>query len=1553
MFILIPAGFAVSDEQVIGGENNRTDYYFDINADNDGNGSKETPFKNFADNRVLDNSNIHLASGEYVFEKTRSFSNISFEGLNPQSTILNGNGCTLTVNGEICFNNLTLTNFKLINKGNFNASNSILTKLIPTHTVYDNNFGGAIYAPSNKNIYLENCTIFDNSARYGAALYVKGGSLTIINSLFYNNIAYSFAGAIAGESVKIRINNSRFNNCSSLGDAGGALYLLSSSLNAWNLTVNNSSSTFGAAITALNSNLNISDSIFENNHAKYNGGAIYQFYGSVELNSSKFINNSAYNGGALFINDASVLNITNNDFTDNYASNYAGAVYYFLNNDINLTSNFFKDNIAGQFNDSYRMISVDLVIGNGNYTIYVNNQTFNSTLPEKYDLRDYNYVTPVKDQENGGNCWAFAPLAALESCILKATGTILDLSEGNMKNLAAYFSDYARNGASPNTGGNDEMAIAYLVSWLGPVNELDDLYDDLNHISPVLNSIVHVQNVIYLKRDNFTDNDAIKQTIMNYGAVATSMRFDSSYTKFYNGIVHHYYTGNDAANHAVTIVGWDDNYSKNNFRTAPPGDGAWIVKNSWGPSWYTGYFYVSYYDTVFARPGTYASYTFILNESNHFDKNYQYDFAGPTDYLWFNQNSVWYENAFYATDDEFLSAVSTYFNKNTDWEINVYVNSKLQIVQKGSAVNGYFTINLDYPIPLVKGDLFEIIFKITVDGDVGFPITEAVSTTKCTYYPRCSFVSTDNGKTWYDLYDFKGYGYPGHSYSSQVACIKGFTQFLTLNSTFRELNINYDSLDLFNIVAWVVDENNNPVGNGNVTFNVNGINYTALIYRGIASLLVPLKIGLNNISAVFSSPNYYSSQINTTYNVLPVSVDIKVDVGQQSNNAYITFNISQPVNETLLITINGENSTVEIVNGTYMLNLTDLDYGDYNVNIKILSDFYSGENSTGFFVNVKRTYLEVSDMTAVYNGGEYLNIYLYDQFNQKLNNTQIRIILNNTTYLKTTDDEGKVIIPINLTVGVYKLDVFFEGNESYLESQNSSCINVTRSGSWINITEIVYDSFNFFNIGAEVFDQFNQRVTEGTLTLIVNNVKYDNFRVPFVVGKNNISLAFESPLYYSSALNVSYEVSPVVLDMTIGVIQNFNNAYVTVNLSQSVNETLLISVNGINSTVKSINGSYEFNLSGLEYGNNLIDIKLSSDFYTAWNQTVFFVNVKRTNLEVNNLTTVYNSGENFNVKLTDQFNQPVINKIIRFYLDDKVYSNVTDTNGIAYISVNLIDSNYQIMVSFEGDELYIGSMKSSTITVKSSLTLPVNDIYTLNADYEVYLIDKHGNPLNNIKIKFTINNADYTVTCNDGKAIIPVPVKSGDYIISIENPETGEVKSQNIHVLPRISENTDIITYYGANRYFKVKVLGDNGEIADHGEIVLFKLNGNTYKVRVDSNGYASLKIILKSGTYQVTVSYKGYEVSNKIIIKPTLITKNIKVKKGKTAKFTAKLLDINGNVLKNKKIKFKIKGKTYTAKTNKKGIAKITIINLKSGKYNIVTKYSKLKNKNIITVKK
>ena len=93
--------------------------------------------------------------------------------------------------------------------------------------------------------------------------------------------------------------------------------------------------------------------------------------------------------------------------------------------------------------------------------------------------------------------------------------------------------------------------------------------------------------------------------------------------------------------------------------------------------------------------------------------------------------------------------------------------------------------------------------------------------------------------------------------------------------------------------------------------------------------------------------------------------------------------------------------------------------------------------------------------------------------------------------------------------------------------------------------------------------------------------------------------------------------------------------------------------------------------------------------------------------------------------------------------------------------------------------------------------------------------------------------------------------------------------------------------------------------------------------------------------------------MSNKIIVKSTIITKNIQVKKSKKIKFTAKLVNSKGKVIKYKKIIFKFKGKTYKIKTNKKGIATLKINNkYKTGKYTITTSYAGLKVKNTIKIK-
>ena len=153
----------------------------------------------------------------------------------------------------------------------------------------------------------------------------------------------------------------------------------------------------------------------------------------------------------------------------------------------------------------------------------------------------------------------------------------------------------------------------------GTVLESQDPTSGKDVLSPLLGNLLHVQNVIFIKRNSYLDNDGIKDAILRYGGVVTGMLYSSDYLRGSS----YYYTGSTYTDHSVVIVGWDDNYSRNNFEITPPGDGAFIVKNSWGDEWAdNGYFYVSYYDRKFAEIGKDdVTYVFPLKESIKYEKN--------------------------------------------------------------------------------------------------------------------------------------------------------------------------------------------------------------------------------------------------------------------------------------------------------------------------------------------------------------------------------------------------------------------------------------------------------------------------------------------------------------------------------------------------------------------------------------------------------------------------------------------------------------------------------------------------------------------------------------------------------------------------------------------------------------------------------------------------------------------------------------------------------------------------------------------------------------------
>ena len=238
------------------------------------------------------------------------------------------------------------------------------------------------------------------------------------------------------------------------------------------------------------------------------------------------------------------------------------------------------------------------------------------------------------------------------------------------------------------------------------------------------------------------------------------------------------------------------------------------------------------------------------------------------------------------------------------------------------------------------------------------------------------------------------------------------------------------------------------------------------------------------------------------------------------------------------------------------------------------------------------------------------------------------------------------------------------------------------------------------------------------------------------------------------------------------------------------------------------------------------------------------------------------------------------------------------------------------------------------------------------------LTDSNSNKLNG-EIILEINGNYYKIIITNGAGSRNLgEFKAGTYTYTATYPENNILYSANTtgsfkvnRDSYKITGNTDITQYYGSTKYYKIRLTNNNQPVKN--EIITVNINKNTVKIKTDNNGYATLKLSLKAGKYTITSTYKNVKVSNKITVKPTLVTKNKKIKKGKTLTYTAKLLNKNGKALKNKKITFKINGKKYKAKTNKKGIAKIKVKNLKVGKCKIITTYGKQKNTNWITVKK
>ena len=404
-----------------------------------------------------------------------------------------------------------------------------------------------------------------------------------------------------------------------------------------------------------------------------------------------------------------------------------------------------------------------------------------TSLPARFDLRDEGRVTPVRYQGWCGSCWAFATLASLESTYLTDTSEAENFSESNMNNLCS--NEYPDGfDVAPCDGGNYFMSSAYLTRGSGPVREADDPYLLLvpSNRSPTdLSPVLDVREITYLPpRTGPLDNSLFQQTIMDEGAFGVS--FIINWSCFADNETTYYWPGeayvNDGA-HAITLVGWDDTFPKESFAVTPPGDGAFILKNSWGTtSGENGYTYISYYDprvgyfwdneqtileTKNGNPIPGALFTGVPADPD--SQTYQYDPLGWTTAIGDGDDTTFYgANVFTADRYEALTDVSFYTREpGTEYTVAIFTNfttppgdaAPVAWMSGTAALPGYHTVCLTETVPLMPGEIFSVVIEVTSPTDT-YPLVVEMPiegySSRATAEAGESFVSVD-GDAWEDL----------------------------------------------------------------------------------------------------------------------------------------------------------------------------------------------------------------------------------------------------------------------------------------------------------------------------------------------------------------------------------------------------------------------------------------------------------------------------------------------------------------------------------------------------------------------------------------------------------------------------------------------------------------------------------------------------------------------------------------------------------------------------------------------------------------------------------
>ena len=560
-------------------------------------------------------------------------------------------------------------------------------------------------------------------------------------------------------------------------------------------------------------------------------------------------------------------------------------------------------------------------------------------------------------------------------------------------------------------------------------------------------------------------------------------------------------------------------------------------------------------------------------------------------------------------------------------------------------------------------------------------------------------------------------------------------------------------------------------------------------------------------------------------------------------------------------------------------------------------------------------------------------------------------LVSNCTFINNNADVGGAI-RANDYLNILISDCYFVNNSAYAWGGGIHMVSTDNIG---NVTNCTFENNHADKGGAICSELWAKIYSYSCISKTSSDNTYNVINHPPILEVNNITAAQETGEKITLNLT-TYDGIPLTgTNITINIYYKNNDSWVAKYEYKSGDEWQVILPTG----------TY---------------IAKFSTEYTGFDQSISITMKDTTELTATEVTTTYNVNKDLEITLKDKQGNPLSDMEITVDLNGaKNYT--TDPNGqITIPTKDLAAGIYTAKINFTGTETYMASSTSTTVTVnRDTPELTATDVtttYNVNKDLEITLKDSQGNPLSDMEITVDLNGAKNYTTDPNGQITIPTKeLNAGTYTAKISFAGNENYTESSTTATVTVSKDSPKLTASAVTTTYNVAknlviTLKDSTGKALSGVEVIAKIGSTTKKAKTDQNGQAKInvaKLLPKTYTAQISfagdANYNAASTTAKVTVKkatPKLTAKAKTFKfEDKTKKYTISLKDNKGKALKNKKITLKVNGKTYTAKTNSKGVATFKLNKLtKKGKFNAAITYAgdkyynKISKKAKITVK-